>query len=272
MYNTGAIHLIVQYYRCDQESRQKEIDDCLRNNLQNSYITKVHLLTEEEYDFQQFPNKGKITQTVIKERLTFERAFQYANQYANSVFWILSNADIYFDQSLKYLQGVDLEKRLFALTRHNVLRDGTIELLNPEFAHGSQDAWIFKNPVPLDKINTGFRLGVPGCDNRIAYELIKAGYSISNPSMKIIIRHLDLARGKDTAERGLEYQCMNTQENIRSGKIAAPPYQFYIYPTDQLDEISKMPLEAKERTFILKSHISKIIRILLNKCHFKRSA
>jgi len=75
----NQMHLIVQYYRCATPERQAEIDTCLRNNLLNPYLSAVHLLTEEQFDLSQFPNNDKIVQTVIGERLTFERAFQYAN-------------------------------------------------------------------------------------------------------------------------------------------------------------------------------------------------
>jgi hypothetical protein len=40
------IHLIVQYYNDKSPERQKEVDECLRQNLSNTHIRHVHILTE----------------------------------------------------------------------------------------------------------------------------------------------------------------------------------------------------------------------------------
>lgn len=228
------IHLIVQYYKCAHQDRQKEIDICLRNNLQNQYISSVHVLTEVPFDFSGFPNEEKINQTVIGERLTFERAFQHANQHQNDDIWMLSNSDIYFDETLQCLLDVCMDKVVFALTRHDVQPDGSIQLVPPEYAHGSQDVWIFKAPIPTDSMFTSFCLGIPGCDHRIAHEFVQAGYMVLNPSLKIIARHLDLASGIDIDERTTRYVALMTEEGFKAGKAAPPPYQYFLYPTEAL--------------------------------------
>lgn len=230
-----TINLIIQYYKCSKEARQEEIDICLINNLNNEFISIVHLLTEELYDLSQFPHQEKIKQTVIGERLTFESAFQYANRHDENQIWVLSNADIYFDESLGCLNDAKLDDTAFALTRHDVQEDGTFKLVAPAFAHGSQDAWAFKTPIALDNLYAKFYLGIPGCDNRIAHELISAGYKVINPSNKIIIYHLDLARGSNIFERNFEYARLMTEENIERGLAVAPPYQYHLYPVDQID-------------------------------------
>jgi hypothetical protein len=229
------INLIVQYYKCDNEARQEEIDFCLSKNLSNEFISSVYLLTEQLIDMSHFPHHEKIKQTVIGERLTFEMAFQHANQQHEDQVWILSNADIYFDGSLVQLNDAKLGDAVFALTRHDIQMDGTWKIVDPAYAHGSQDAWIFKTPIPLDKLYAKFYLGIPGCDNRIAYEFIKAGYKVINPSNKITIYHLDLIRRTNILERDKEYAKLMTEKNINKGLAAPPPYQYYLYPVDQVD-------------------------------------
>ena len=229
------INLIVQYYKCGNEARQKEIDICLSNNLGNVFISSIHLLTEQFIDVSQFPHYEKIKQTVIGERLTFELALQYANQHHESQIWILSNADIYFDGSLGCLNDAKLDDAVFALTRHDVRNDGTSKIVDPAFSHGCQDAWIFKTPISLDKLFAKFYLGIPGCDGRIAHEFIKAGYKVINPSEKIFIYHLDLMRTTSTFERDREYAKLMSDDNINRGLAAPPPYQYYLYPVDQID-------------------------------------
>lgn len=229
------INLIVQYYKCGKEDRQREIDTCLSKNLSNKFITSVHLLTEQLSDFSRFPQAEKIKQTVISERLTFDAAFQYANQYEEQQIWLLGNADIYFDESLGCLIDSKLDETIFALTRYDVQKDGSSVIVDPAFAHGSQDAWIFKTPIRLSQLSAKFFLGIPGCDNRIAHEFINAGYKVINPSKIIVAYHLDLIRGKNIFERGEEYAKFITEENINRGLVASPPYQYHLYPVDQID-------------------------------------
>ena len=232
----NQLHLIVQYYRCATPERQAEIDTCLRNNLLNPYLSAIHLLTEEQFDLSQFPNCDKIVQTVVGERLTFERAFQYANDtdHDGKLIWILSNADIYFDESLRLVELKNLAGTLYALTRHDVQPDGAMKLVAESFAHGSQDAWIFTTPVDLIRMYTKFRLGIPGCDNRIAYEFLRHGLVVTNPAISIKCIHLDLSRETDIAKRTAEYVELHTRENIDAGSVAPPPWQFYLYPVREV--------------------------------------
>jgi len=231
------INLIVQYYCCSDPARQKEIDFCLIANLDNRFIDKVHLLTEEEMDLTAFPAQGKIAQVVIGERLTFERVFLYAHEVdpEGVDIWITSNADIYFDETLQYLHDADLKKLIFALTRHDVQKDGTITPVHEDFAHGCQDSWVFRTPLDTGKMFTRFNLGVSGCDGRVVYEFIKSGYKVINPSLRIIAYHLDLTRESDIHERNAEYLKVMNEEGYSRGAAAPPPYQYYIYPVDQID-------------------------------------
>lgn len=233
----NSIHLIVQYYRCATPARQAEIDTCLRNNLLNPYLSAIHLLTEEKFDLSQFTNHDKIVQTIIGERLTFERAFQYANETdpTGQSVWVLSNADIYFDETLRFVDWQNLAGVVYALTRHDVQADGSIQLVDAAFAHGCQDAWFFRIPLPLARMFTSFLLGVSGCDGRIAHEFIQAGFTVINPSLKIAAHHLDLMGESDIFKRNTTYAKLMTQEHFEKGDSVPPPYQYYLYPVDQVD-------------------------------------
>lgn len=235
------IHLIVQYYTCQTEERQTEIDTCLRNNLLNPNIASVHLLTEKKFALTSFPNLDKAVLTVIGERLTYERAFRYANEHPEPAIWILSNADIYFDDSLHHLQNAELDNTFFALARHNLQPDGTLKFMSEEYAHGSQDAWIFTTPVKIDDFASSFCLGVAGCDHRIGYELVRAGYLVLNPALKIILTHVDLANDVDIASRTNKYVSNMNEDGYKAGLAVPPPYQYFLYPTADLS-IDKVEL------------------------------
>lgn len=231
------IDLILQYYHCPDQGRQEEIDTCLKHNLDNELISRVHLLTEKIFDFKAFAHCERITQRVIGQRLTFEHAFRYANESdpENRRIWLLANADIWFDGSLSCLDGSVLDGALFALTRHEVQQNGTVKMMIPAFAHGSQDAWIFKTPIPLGRIFSSFFLGIPGCDNRIAHEFIRAGYKVINPSIKILIYHLDLIRNQNIYERDKVYSNCVGPGNQVVRMAVPPPHQRYLYPVNETD-------------------------------------
>ncbi|ACM19812.1 hypothetical protein Geob_1453 [Geotalea daltonii FRC-32] len=228
-----AINLIVQYYRCLDDVRQQEIDSCLQNNLLNEYLDAIHLLTEILYDFQNFKNSEKIVQSVVGKRLSYKKAFEYATSLGGDHIWILANADIYFDDNLKYLNGFPCNV-VYSLTRHEVQPDGSVKFMDEQYAHASQDAWIFSSQLDFTGMYTEFNLGVPGCDNRIAYEFLRTGHTVVNPSRIVKCFHLDLTKEIDIEKRTAAYITLHTNENILDGKVAPPPYQFFIYPTDHL--------------------------------------
>jgi hypothetical protein len=50
----------------------------------------------------------------------------------------------------------------------------------------SQDAWIFTPPMKEKVVHlSGFELGRPQCDNRLAYLLVDAGYSVLNAAFAV---------------------------------------------------------------------------------------
>jgi hypothetical protein len=52
----------------------------------------------------------------------------------------------------------------------------------------SQDAWIYRGELP-EEIGYYF-LGIPGCDNRLAFEIKNLGFRLHNPSFSIQAVHL----------------------------------------------------------------------------------
>jgi hypothetical protein len=75
---TGVV-LILQPYITDTAKAQ-DINVALWRNLQNPHITDIYVLTEVHMNFAGFPHAHKIHQVVIGERLTFKRAFEFANE------------------------------------------------------------------------------------------------------------------------------------------------------------------------------------------------
>ena len=84
---------------------------------------------------------------------------------------IISNSDIYFDESLSKLKYIKWDAGIaLACSRWDVY-DGTYKVYP---TCDSQDFWIFKGSIK--GMYSAFPLGKPGSDNRIAWEINEAGY------------------------------------------------------------------------------------------------
>jgi hypothetical protein len=219
--NNENIILIIQYYIVNnndkdyQEKRQNEINKCLIINNDNKFINEIHLLVEEIYDLSFLNNTSKIKQILIKKRLTYQDVFEYYNNNLSNQICILSNADIYFDESLNMLKYVNFNfKTILCMTRYEDNEDNQLKLLSgleydisknltiPDLKRyrpsiWSQDCWIWKDHNIKIK-NSNFNLGIVGCDNHIAYLFYLNNYSIINPSKLISINHLDRIRNRIT--------------------------------------------------------------------------
>lgn len=178
-----GVVLLVQYYLTDNSATQRDMADALSRNLNNEHIASVFVLAETELDLSAFASP-KLQQRVIGERLTFQLAFRFANEYLPNRTVVLANADIYFDETLERVAGaaVDLELKVLALSKWK--RVG--ESLSLSLRTDSQDSWIFRPPLNDSLVAaSGFYLGAARCDNRVACLLAQAGYEVSNPVFAI---------------------------------------------------------------------------------------
>src|SRR5574339_448169 len=179
-------YLITSYYQDNNPDRQKEIHFCLKQNIANKQIDKIILLAQSPC----LIDDPKITPIMINIRPTYHSYFETANRMITDrdSIAVIANSDIYFDESLCYLDRVDMTDKCFALTRYDVNQDGTNKFFN---RRDSQDTWIFK--VPIKNIPAAhFPNGKAGADNRIAYEIESSGYCVLNPSLSIRSFHYHL--------------------------------------------------------------------------------
>ncbi len=179
--------LITTYYEPDNQERSNEIKECLIRNFSNKYLDKIHLLNDKIYDLSFIPeHEKKIVQVIVdddnKKRLGFDCAISYINENLSDVIAILSNSDIYFDNTLGELVNYDFDNKFLALSRYenDVLHD----------RKNSQDTWIFKPKLRVNISDCNFKFGIMGCDNRIAANVYKMGYIVLNPSKTIKTHHI----------------------------------------------------------------------------------
>lgn len=178
------ITLYTSYYKDKSPVRQAELDYCLQKNIDNPLIDQIVLMCGDELPpHLHRPNRVYLT---ANNRPTYQDFFNIINNSLTSNLDIsmVANSDIYFDETLSELPGQMAGNKCIALSRWDIKPEGAV-LHNEKF---SQDVWIFQGKVKPVKYAT-FNLGVPGCDNRIAWELWRAGYILKNPASRIKAYH-----------------------------------------------------------------------------------
>ena len=166
--------------------RQIEFNECIKHNLK--VFDSVYVLNEGcEHTGINLP---------VTCRPTFRTFFKAVNHLTNpDDINVIANSDIYFKEA----PIAPKRNQCFALTRYegDVFKDMS----------DSQDVWIF-----IGKINIpaycDFHLGIRGCDNRIAKELLMIGYDVLNPSLTIKTYHIHT----------------DPTDHHASGKLVGQPY------------------------------------------------
>src|SRR6201988_4751937 len=192
--------LMLGSYNDPDPARHAELRECLRRNAENELIEEIYLFNEEASEPADLESDPLLTPDKIRliphgRRLTYRDFFDYSNRHLAGRRVIIANADIFFDHTLEYLQGHNLSGKLLCLSRWDVQPDGSINF----FEHAaSQDAWIFT--APIRQFRSEFQLGVPACDNRLAWEAHRAGLQVINPARSVRACHLHLSQVRRYSE------------------------------------------------------------------------
>ena len=198
------IHLIQQFFVHTDRERHREIQYCLRRNVQNKQISSITLLNERKYTPEELgiteeQANTRIKQVIIGVRLMYCHFFKYCYTQRINGYIILSNSDIFFDSSIKRLLKTPLSKTpsIEALLRYEYnssIPDDkltTCKLFGPR--PDSQDTWIMHSaflPQIIDNINMfDFHLGMPGCDNAVTHRFDMCGFKLYNDVSQIRTYH-----------------------------------------------------------------------------------
>jgi len=197
--------LIIPLYNEKRKERIEEYQTCLHRNLVHSLIKKIHVVYDSSNDDQEnkmlsYLQSLGIETTILERRAMYGDCFQLANEFYPNQSIILSNAGIFFNDTLNVLIDFDLTNKFLALTRWDVTAEGQLDLywnrdakgaFRPEYADFSQDVWICKTPIR--RFNNNIALGSWHCDSRIAYEASLSGLKLLNPCLTIQCCHLHLS-------------------------------------------------------------------------------
>ena len=209
--------LITTYYEEKNSDRRVELLDCLNRNIVNPLISQIHIISENVLPPIQPSVKVKIVKFL--GRSTFRDLIEYANNLDNIEIKIIANTDIYFNQTLSLASKIR-KGEVYCLTRWD---DNLINGIEYYQNFKSQDAWIFRSKLP-HTIGDYF-MGLPGCDNRFAFELYQSGLKVLNPSFDIQIIHLhntnlrNYSKVKDKVKGNYFYPLPIFLESARSKQL-----------------------------------------------------
>lgn len=183
--------LLTAFYVDADPGRTAELVQALGRNVANGRIEELRVFCEERGDPRRLAEaypplaSPRVTLVAHGRRVTYGDLFRHARATCAGRTVAIANADVWFDASVARLEGLDLDGRMLCLSRWEPEPDGGARLLEHPF---SQDAWIFRAPAP--RLAADFPLGVPACDNRLAFEAQAAGLAVSNPARSIRVHHL----------------------------------------------------------------------------------
>lgn len=164
------INLFINIYIDKIDARQKELEICFKKNVENALINKIYAFVEKEhypYWLKKFPLSEKINYIQWEGRPTYNDYFSFTNNFDTDIN-IISNTDIYFDETLQIAKDFKWNNHCFALTRYDYHPETSfngetyperIEFLD---RCDSQDSWIFYGAGKKVKYGD-FPLGLRGC-------------------------------------------------------------------------------------------------------------
>jgi hypothetical protein len=199
--------VLAEYFPFANTARRAEVLQSIKDNCNVECIERVILFAEEipESDREILSSFEKIQFVDTTSRSRYSDIFSYANKNLRGEVCVVCNNDISFTDNLQEATNID-DDMFLCLTRWDMQEDGTLQLKEPKLSRKhSQDAWIFKSPLPQKMVDKGgLFFGRPGCDNMIAYLGVISGLKVLNPSELIISkhRHLSNSRNYEQNKRG----------------------------------------------------------------------
>ena len=203
----GNNHLVISLYNESKISRCIELLYCLRQNLNNDHISKIHILLEtskkDNYFISDCINllkNEKIKVTLFNRRPLFDDYFDYCNKHIHGTA-IIANSDIVYNKTLEHVNHIQ-QCEFYVLTRYQKYGDKfklihfSEDIEPPENKNifnkiniFSQDTWIFKSPMEY-KLDIPLFVGSMFSDSFINYRLLNSSYKVYNKSYFIESYHV----------------------------------------------------------------------------------
>ena len=210
-----ALSLFLPFYTPADPERAAELVECLRRNLDCPAFDRIYLLQDDDtaLPFQD----AKLTVLSLPGRPTYLDWVRYSQRLCPDHISVLANSDIYFEEDIAKLTELFAARAgsFVALSRYD-MADGVVEP-HPD-PHWSQDTWAFLpgQPIPPEMAQQlRIPLGVPRCDNKIAYVFSINGFTVVNPFQDIRSIHLH--------QSGMRYYSKKGDSRIKGGMAMVHP-------------------------------------------------
>ena len=188
-HNAKTVNLFVPYYSCGDKARQEELDLCLQNNIENTFIDQIFLMVDDQTEPPVDDPKMEVID--FDTRPTYRSWIEETQKRKLKGVSLLANSDIHFDQTIACLDQVFASRGTFlSLSRWEKSGDHLVPHPNP---HWSQDVWGIAcgDDISLElKECLNFGMGIPRCDNKIAYLFAVRGWKMSNPYLHLKSIHI----------------------------------------------------------------------------------
>lgn len=237
------INVFFPYYNPNDSRRQKEIELCLDKNIENPNINKIIVMIDDNSNLPVI--NEKIITKRINQRPTYRLWIELTKELNLDGVSILCNSDIYFNDSLAIaVDIINTPQKFLSLSRWELLNNNLTLHPNP---HWSQDSWGFHTASYFSKEMLkllDFPMGVPRCDNKIAYIFAIQGWKIYNPCQTLKSIHVH--------ETQLRTYDKNLDDRILGGVA-------YVYPGEQGTDEAELDFD------IWSKRTKKISKISINK-------
>jgi len=215
------LNLILQYFKVKRDKnnkdyeilckRQEEYNFCLKKNLEFEQIESIHILLENEEDYEELSSTidikkyKKLVIFFLNKRMKYIDALKYANNNLNNKIVIILHSDIFLLSGFEKISIDNFkEKKMYALSRTNVYKGKDtdsnqnirIKKINGKDYTTTVDGWCLKTPIPENIVKESFQQqNVWGSENRLIWIFKKNNYQVISPKQLIMIHwHKTLIR------------------------------------------------------------------------------
>lgn len=194
MINIVSTFYISNYSSDLDESRSKELEEALLNNISNELVEKIHLFVDDiaalNRIIQISNNSKKICIINIGIKPKYNDFFNYILNNLKDKICMISNADLYLSHcDLNLIERLKNEKICYALSRYE--HDMSCPQINNYY--GSHDCYIFNSAFIDERIvnnHTNFYQNFPGIESQIVKNFCDFDFKVYNPCRQIITVHL----------------------------------------------------------------------------------
>ena len=218
------IHYVTQHFQPSDPSKRAQIEDCLTRNQRLGIFDQVTLLMDSE-TMSSDPDSSRRVR--LGRRANFSDFLEIVSAPENAEDHIVfSNSDILMSEDiLQVTERLSSHSSVIALTRRELSGE-----LPPILPGRSQDTWIMKGHAisSLLRDTVGISLGIAGCENIFAAQLIANGYNLWNPCLDVVTTHNDPSPNfnYEDCRRYFGFYAFPTPCRVKDVEASLPNYEF----------------------------------------------